>query len=105
VFPVGYADRIRAIESNTAPIIVEVELTDDEMVALRAWALPGSPVMTRLEAAPRLERPQADGGPYFWFTGTEAEALWPFGVAAIKARSAMPRIREAIRVARAKPRG
>jgi hypothetical protein len=73
---------------TTGPKTVDVELTH-ELVALRAAVRPDSELLTRLEAASRMQRVKPLGGIHFWFTGTEAEAYALLDLAAARAPTAV----------------
>jgi hypothetical protein len=83
-----------------APIPVGVNLTEDELVVLLAWAAPG--VLVRLMAALQGKRRQPVHRTYFWFTGTEDEALELLALATARTPEVVSRIEEAIRLARSK---
>jgi hypothetical protein len=83
-----------------APVPVEVNLTEDELVVLLAWA--GPELLIRLMAALELERGQRVRRTYFWFTGTEDEARELLALATARTPDVVPRVEEALRLARAK---
>jgi hypothetical protein len=96
-----------------APIPVELELTEEEIVKLLAWAAPESRLLPRLEAVTkaravysrffiRLERLQPVRRTFFSFVGTEDEARELLELARVRAPGAVPRIKEGLRLARGK---
>jgi hypothetical protein len=85
---------------TTGPKTVDVELTQDQLVALLAAARPDSRLMTRLVAASRLQRQNPLGGIHFWFTGTEAETYALLDLAAARAPGAVARIKQGLLLAR-----
>jgi hypothetical protein len=87
---------------TTGPKTVDVELTHDELVALLAAVRPDSELLTRLEAASRMQRVKPLGGIHFWFTGTEAEAYALLDFAAARAPTAVSRIKQGLLAARAR---
>jgi hypothetical protein len=83
-----------------APMPVEVNLTEDELVVLLAWAAPE--LLIRLLAALQGERGRRVRRTYFSFTGTEDEARELLVLATARTPDVVPRVEAAIRLARAK---
>jgi hypothetical protein len=87
---------------TTGAKTVDVELTQDELVALLEGVRPR--LMNRLRAASRLERQKPLRSTCFCFTGTEREAFALLELATTRAPSAVLRVKQGLRVARAQAR-
>ena len=89
--------------TTSEPVRVTVELTEDELVTLLAWVAPESALLDRLNGAFRIRHShESDDRDYFWFTGTVVQAIALLELAIARAPAAVPRIRDAIRLATAK---